>query len=448
MKPRDIKPPRLPGAPSAVLRWFSYLGNANTNNKMALTLRGILLLLVGTVFGLGLAMTGSVWPALTARPTVPAAPLDPAIESAALVAEVIDRVRREYVDRIDDREIVESAIRGIVADLDQHSSFLDADQYEDIRISTSGSYTGVGLDVNIEGGKVTVVTPLVGAPAERAGILPGDVIAAVDDIPVDADDVEATVARLRGAPGTAVEVDVLRAGQDQPLRFALTRSEVQVRTVQSEYLGNGLAYVRLSAFSESTVGDLEAAARKLRNAAGRNDLLGMVLDLRSNPGGLLDSAVAVADEFLDAGVIVSGTGRVRQAQFEQSAMAGGAFEDVPLVVLVNAASASAAEIVAGALQDHGRARLVGEKTYGKGSVQTVMPLGEGSAIKLTTSRYLTPSGRSINGTGIAPDIVVVSADVNQQYRGAGGRVALGDDVQLLAALRLISHDSIKLSQVH
>jgi carboxyl-terminal processing protease len=415
---------------------------------MALTLRGILLLSVGTVFGLGLATASSEWSALTARQAAaPAAPLDPTLESAALVAEVIDRVRREYVDRLDDREIVEAAIRGIVGDLDQHSTFLDADQYEDIRISTSGSYTGVGLDVNIEGGRVTVVTPLAGAPAERAGILPGDVVAAVNDVPVDASDVEAAVSKLRGAPGTAVTVDVVRAGHEGPLKFALTRSEVQVKTVQSEYLGNGLAYVRLTAFAESTAGDLEQAARELRSAAGRSDLLGMVLDLRSNPGGLLDSAVLVADEFLTEGVIVSGTGRVRQAQFEQVAAVGGVFEDVPLVVLVNGSSASAAEIVAGALQDHGRARIVGEQTYGKGSVQTVMPLGEGSAIKLTTSRYLTPSGRSINGTGIAPDVVIASDDVNRQYRGAGGRVELADDLQLLAAIRLISHDSIKLSQV-
>jgi carboxyl-terminal processing protease len=415
---------------------------------MALTLRGILLLSIGTVFGLGLATASSEWSALTARRSAAVAtPADPTIESAGLVAEVIDRVRREYVDRLDDREIVEAAIRGIVADLDQHSSFLDADQYEDIRISTSGSYTGVGLDVNIEGGQVTVVTPLAGAPAERAGILPGDIVAAVNDVPVDANDVEAAVSKLRGAPGTAVTVDVVRAGHDAPLKFALTRSEVQVKTVQSEYLGNGLAYVRLSAFAESTVGDLEKAARELRSAAGRGDLLGMVLDLRSNPGGLLDSAVSVADEFLAEGLIVSGTGRVRQAQFEQQAGAGGAFEQVPLVVLVNGSSASAAEIVAGALQDHGRARIVGEKTYGKGSVQTVMPLGEGSAIKLTTSRYLTPSGRSINGTGIKPDVVVATDDANRQYRGAGGRVDLADDLQLLAAIRLISHDSIKLSQV-
>ena len=237
----------------------------------------------------------------------------------------------------------------------------------------------------------------------------------------------------------------LRPGSAAPLHFALTRTEVQVKTVQSEYLGNGLAYVRLSSFAESTAADLEQAARELTAAAGRDELLGLVLDLRSNPGGLLDSAVQVADAFLADGIIVSGTGRMRQAQFEQSADAGDALEGVPTVVLVNSASASASEIVAGALQDHARARIVGEKTYGKGSVQTVMPLGEGSAIKLTTSRYLTPSGRSINGSGIEPDVVVRSDDPHRQYRGANGRVALRDDAQLLEAVRLISYDSITLT---
>jgi carboxyl-terminal processing protease len=414
---------------------------------MALTLRGIIVLLTGVVFGLGLALGGTVWTAFTARAKTSAAPLDPTIESAALVAEVIERVRREYVDSVDDRQIVESAIRGIVADLDQHSTFLDAEEYEEIRISTTGNYTGVGLDVNLEDGKVTVVNPIEGAPAERAGILPGDIVVAVNEISVDANDVEASVARMRGAPGTPVVLDVLRAGSTLPLRFALTRTEVHVKTVLSEYLGNGLAYVRLMSFAESTPTDLEQAARALTAAAGGEELLGLVLDLRSNPGGLLDAAVDVADAFLAEGVIVSGIGRIRQAQFEQTADAGDVLESVPTVVLVNKASASASEIVAGALQDHGRARLVGETTYGKGSVQTVMPLGEGTAIKLTTSRYLTPSGRSINGSGIEPDVVVRSGDAHRQYRGANGRVLLRDDPQLLEALRLISYDSIKVSSV-
>ena len=415
---------------------------------MALNLRGVAVLLTGTVFGFGLALSSTVWTTFTGRAkAAPAAPVDPTIESAALVAEVIDRVRREYVDKIDDKRIVEAAIRGIVADLDQHSTFLDSDEYEDIRISTTGNYTGVGLDVNLEGGKVTVVAPLDGAPADQAGILPGDIVSAVDDVPVNAEDVASSVARMRGAPGTAVTLDVMRAGSETPLRFALTRTEVHVKTVQSEYMGNGVGYVRLSSFAETTAADLDQAAHDLMAAAGRDELLGLVLDLRSNPGGLLDSAVDVADEFLDGGIIVTGTGRVRKAQFEQSADAGDTLEGVPTVVLVNSSSASASEIVAGALQDHGRARIVGEKTYGKGSVQTVMPLGEGSALKLTTSRYLTPSGRSINGTGIEPDVVVVSEDQNRQYRGKNGRVVLRDDAQLLEALRLISYDSITLTQV-
>jgi C-terminal processing protease CtpA/Prc len=213
----------------------------------------------------------------------------------------------------------------------------------------------------------------------------------------------------------------------------------------------GVGDVRIFGVSEYSmrvwIDPNKASARDLTAASGRDELLGLVLDLRSNPGGLLDSAVQVADAFLAGGVIVSGTGRMRKAQFEQSADAGDVLEGVPTVVLVNSQSASASEIVAGALQDHARARIVGEKTYGKGSVQTVMPLGEGSAIKLTTSRYLTPSGRSINGSGIEPDVVVRNDDPHRQYRGANGRVALRDDAQLLEAVRLISYDSITLTQV-
>ncbi len=409
---------------------------------MTLSLRGVLVLMTGVVLGLGLALSTTVWTTLTPHPRATTAPTDPAIESAALIAEVIDRVRREYVDRVDEQQIVESAIRGIVSDLDKHSSFLNAEQYEAIRITTSGNYTGIGLDVNLEGGKVTVVSPLDDAPAARAGIMPGDVVVSVDDMPVDEHDVSASVARMRGPPGTAVTLAVLRDGATQPLRFALTRSAVQVKSVNGEYLGNGIAYVRLSAFTDTTARDLDNTVRELMTTAGIDRLLGVVLDLRGNPGGVLDAAIRVADAFLPDGLIVSGTGRVQQARFEQFAHRGGVLEGVPTVVLVNHGSASASEIVAGALKDHHRARIVGETTYGKGSVQTVMPLGDGIAIKLTTSRYLTPSGRSINGTGIEPDVVVHNADENRQYRGADGPVALRDDAQLFEALRLISYDSI------
>jgi len=409
---------------------------------MALTLRSVLVLSVGVLLGLGLAFSTTVWTALDARPVEP--PPVHVDEPTLLVEEVIDRVRREYVDTIDDQTIVESAIRGIVAELDPHSTYLNAEQYQDIRSATSGSYAGIGLDVNLEGGKVTVVSPLEDAPAARAGILPGDVVIAVDDVPVDENNVDASVARMRGAAGTQVKLAVQRSGEAEPLQFALMRSQVHVRTVTSEYLGNGLAYLKLSAFTDSTPRDLDRAAHELVEAADGKPLLGVVLDLRGNPGGVLDAAVRVADEFLSDGLIVSGNGRARQAKFEQFAHPGDVLESVPAVVLVNGHSASAAEIVAGALQDHKRARIVGEQTYGKGSVQTVMPLGEGKAIKLTTSRYLTPSGRSINGTGITPDVVMHSED-DRLYRGAAGPVPMAEDSQLMEALKLVSYDSIALN---
>ena len=397
-----------------------------------LTLRSFLILSIGVVFGLGFAAGSVISTGHGKDRHVREAAQAPSAESVGLVAEVLDRVRREYVDRVDDRQLVEGAIRGIVKELDQHSSYLDPSQYEEIRISTSGNYTGVGLDVSVDDGKVTVVEPLAGAPAAEAGILPGDVVVSVDDMPVEQGNVAETVNRMRGAVGTPVTVDVVRGDSVKPLRFALTRASVQVKTVSSEYLGNGLAYFRLTAFAESTPRDLALAAhRAIEQSGGR--LLGVVLDLRNNPGGVLDAAVQVADEFLADGLIVRGTGRVKQARFEQ------------FVVLVNGASASASEIVAGALQDRRRGKIVGERTYGKGSVQTVMPLGEGGALKLTTSLYLTPSGRSINGHGIDPDVVVHNADPQRQYRGPGSRVAMADDQQLLEALRLVSYESISLS---
>jgi carboxyl-terminal processing protease len=409
-----------------------------------LTLRSLLILSIGIVLGLGLAVSAAVWTAVGKDRQARAAAQTASSESIELVAEVMDRVRREYVDRVDDHQLVEGAIRGIVKELDQHSSYLDRSQYEEIRISTSGNYTGVGLDVSVDDGKVTVVEPLAGAPAAEAGILPGDVVVSVDDVPVEQGNVAQTVNRMRGAVGTPVTVDVVRGDSGKPLRFALTRASVQVKTVNGQYLGNGLAYFRLTAFAESTPHDLAVAAHHTIEQSG-GKLLGVVLDLRNNPGGVLDAAIQDADEFLADGLIVRGTGRVKQARFEQFASAGDELEGVPVVLLVNGGSASASEIVAGALQDHQRAQIVGERTYGKGSVQTVMPLGEGSALKLTTSLYLTPSGRSINGLGIDPDVVVHNADPQRQYRGPGSPVAMADDQQLLEALRLISYESISLS---
>ena len=401
------------------------------------------MLVLGVSLGLGIAL-GVRWIEPPADDTAQARDLRPSDETVRLVGEIIARVRREYVDGVDEQRLVDGAIRGILTELDQHSTYLDAGAYQDIRIATTGNYTGVGLDVSLDGGKVTVMAPLEGAPAQQAGILPGDVVTAVDGEPVDPTNVAASVNRMRGAPGTKVSIEVERKGSEK-LTFSLTRAEVKVRTVVTELLDGQIACVRLSAFADSTPYDLAKAARSLiREADG--ELRGVVLDLRNNPGGVLDAAIGVADAFLGEGLIVSGMGRGPHAQFEQYARKGDPLESVPAVVLVNGGSASASEIVAGALQDHHRAIVVGEKTYGKGSVQTVMPVGTGAAIKLTTSRYLTPSGRVINGQGIHPDAIVLSPDPLRNYRcGGTGSVAMKDDVQLVKALDLLHYDSISFS---
>ena len=367
---------------------------------MSLKVRAILILLVGSVLGLA-ASVGSYL--LHEQDTRETAGASVSREQVRVLAEVIERIREEYVDALDDELLIDNAIQGMLEELDDHSRFLGEDDYEDIRISTTGQYTGVGLDISLEDGEVRVVAPLDDTPAQRAGILPGDVVVSVDDVPVDSENTEATVNRMRGQPGTLVTLDVMRDGAEDPLRFALTRSEIQVKTVRAEYLGEGYAYIRVNGFADTTGEELEEAAETILDP---HDLRGVVLDLRNNPGGVLDAAIDVADAFLERGLIVRGRGRVREARFEEHANPGDIFPGVQVAVLVNGGSASASEIVAGALKDHRRARLVGERTFGKGSVQTVMPLSDGRALKLTTSHYFTPSGRSINGTGIEPDFVV------------------------------------------
>lgn len=408
---------------------------------MSLKIRGILVLAVGLVIGLSMSLGAYLLAeqqshGLTASHSLPT-------DQVRLLAEVLDRVRQEYVDVVDDRVLVENAIQGMLTELDDHSRFLNEKDYEDIRINTTGNYTGVGLDISLEEGRVTVIAPLDDTPAQRAGILPGDVVVSVDNVPVDDDDTDAAVNAMRGQAGTLVTLDVLRAGSQDPLRFALTRSQVHVKTVRAQYLGDGFGYFRVTGFADSTGEELESAARELQS---EHDLRGAVLDLRNNPGGVLGAAVDVADAFLEQGLIVRGNGRVNESRFEEHASSGDVFRGIDMAVLVNGGSASASEIVAGALKDHGRARLVGEQTYGKGSVQTVMPLSDGRALKLTTSHYFTPSGRSINGTGIEPDFLVVAEDPGHQYRGPGSETAPGDDNQLQEALRVIGFSPVELSR--
>jgi carboxyl-terminal processing protease len=360
--------------------------------------RHVALLAAGLMIGLGLGLARGV---LADKPPAPGQ--DVPWQDARLLAEVLERVEREYVEPVGDHQLLQAAIRGMVSSLDPYSAYLDGDEYDDIKISSSGQYSGVGIEVSMEDGQVVVVAPLDGSPAAAAGIRSGDVIATIDGVPVNTTALADTIGRMRGKEGTSVKIGILREGSTEPLQITLKRSRVQLHSVSSELPQAGYGYVRIAQFSETTGEELTAALKALRTKNGA-PLKGLVLDLRNNPGGVLEAAVAVADAFLDSGVIVSAKGRTAESKFEMSATPGDDLNGAPLVVLVNGGSASAAEIVAGALKDHHRATLMGRTTFGKGSVQTVMPLGRDRAIKLTTSLYYTPSGVSINHRGITPDI--------------------------------------------
>jgi carboxyl-terminal processing protease len=365
---------------------------------MSLKTRAILVIVIGLVMGLGLSLGGG----LLSSPSSPD-PDELAWEQARLFAEVMERVKRDYVESIDDSILLESAIRGMVSDLDAHSQYLDADEYRDIRISTTGSYTGVGLEVGQIDGAVRVVTPIAGSPAARAGIRSGDQIVAVDGINIELERLHETIGRMRGRAGSKISITILR--DEEAIDYEMRRAIVRVASVHYELMSPAYGYVRLSQFSETTAREVSRAIDTLQDE--NNGMLdGVILDLRNNPGGVLDSAVDVSDLFLDSGVIVTADGRTADARFARSAHRGDVLDGAEMIILVNNGSASASEIVAGALQDHGRALIVGTETFGKGLVQTVMPLSKGRALKLTTSRYYTPSGDSIHETGITPDIYV------------------------------------------
>jgi len=372
--------------------------------------RTLIALVAGAVFGFSAAVTGGVLAERPSEATQAAAKPAAALpwEEARLFAEVYERIKREYVDDVDDHALMDKAIRGMVAALDPHSAFLDTEEFEEIRLSTMGSYPGVGIEVVAEDSAVKILRPIEGSPADQAGLLPGDQIVRIDDADIGAD-LAGAISRMRGSSGSLVKLTVLRPTSGQTLDFSLRRAKVEVHSVAQQSLEPGYGYLRITGFSETTADDVNHAIARLKrdNPAG---IRGLVLDLRNNPGGVLEAGVAVADAFLNEGVIVTADGRTPDARFRMDATPGDVIDGAPLVVLVNGGSASASEIVAGALKDHGRAELIGHKTYGKGSVQTVMPLSHGGAVKLTTSRYFTPSGASIHGKGIVPDIVAQGAE--------------------------------------
>jgi carboxyl-terminal processing protease len=318
--------------------------------------------------------------------------------------DVLSTVQASYVEEPNVDELVNGAIRGMLQTLDPHSSYLTPDMLKQVEVETKGSFGGLGIEIGVKEGVLTVIAPIEDTPAFRAGLQAGDKIVRIENEPTRDMNVMDAVKRLRGEPGTKVTIWIVREGLTEPRSFTITRDIIKIRSVKSKPLGDGLGYVKLTQFQQDTDSELEKALQALTKEKG--GLKGLVLDLRNNPGGLLDQAVKVTDRFIDSGLIVYTDGRIENQKFKYFAHKNGTYLGFPMVVLVNAGSASASEIVAGALQDHGRAILLGTQTFGKGSVQTIIPMEDGSAIRLTTARYFTPNGRSIQAKGIEPDLVI------------------------------------------
>ncbi|HEY6259806.1 MAG TPA: S41 family peptidase [Xanthobacteraceae bacterium] len=335
----------------------------------------------------------------------------PSVETSRqleLLGRLLDIVRSDYVDKPDDEKLLNSAINGILGALDPHSSYMDAKSYRDMRAATSGEFGGLGMQVNMEDGLLKVVSPIDDTPAAKAGILAGDVISQVDGALIKGLTLSQAVEKMRGAPGTEVRLEILRKDQAAPLNLTLTREIIKVSTVRQQAEGGDVGYVRLTQFNSRSANELEQAIKTLAAKTPPEQFKGYILDLRNNPGGLLDQAVRVAGAFLTSGEIVSIRGRDPDHIQRFNAAPGDLIDGKPLIVLINGGSASASEIVAGALQDQKRATIIGSRTFGKASVQTIIPLGQGNgALRLTTARYYTPSGHSLQAQGIAPDIEVL-----------------------------------------
>jgi len=324
-------------------------------------------------------------------------------EGLKTFSEVYGRIKQDYVEPVKDDKLLEDAIRGMLTGLDPHSAYLDKEQYDELKVGTTGQFGGLGIEVGMENGFVKVIAPIDDTPAQKAGIKTGDLIIRLDDKPVKGMSLNDAVKIMRGEPGSPIVLTIVREGAEQPIKVKLVRDIIKVKSVKSRLLEEGYGYVRLSSFQAKTGESMVEAIDELKKSG---KIKGLVLDLRNNPGGVLNAAVSVSDAFLDDGLIVYTDGRVEDAKMKFSASTGDMLEGAPIVVLINAGSASASEIVAGALQDHKRAIIMGEKTFGKGSVQTILPTSSGGAVKLTTARYYTPSGRSIQAEGISPDVAI------------------------------------------
>jgi carboxyl-terminal processing protease len=370
-------------------------------------MRKMSLIFIGAIAGAGLTLLVTHPSAVSVGSRAEAA-LSDTYKQLNLFGEVFERVRADYVEKPDDSKLVQSAINGMLAGLDPHSSYMDPNSFRDIQVQTRGEFGGLGIEVTVEDGLVKVVAPIDDTPAAKAGVMATDIITKLDNEQVRGLTLNQAIEKMRGPVGTKIKLTIVRKGQDKPIEVTIVRDVIRVKSVRSHSEGSDIGYIRITQFTEQTTEGLKKAINDLTSQLGADKIKGFVIDLRNNPGGLLDQAISVSDAFLDRGEIVSTRGRNAEETQRFNARPGDLTKGKPIIVLINGGSASASEIVAGALQDQKRATLVGTRSFGKGSVQTIMPLGAGDgALRLTTARYFTPSGRSIQAKGIEPDIKVL-----------------------------------------
>ena len=369
-------------------------------------MRKTTLLLLGAAAGVALTLV-STQPRIVFNGTSAKAAAADTYRQLSLFGDVFERVRADYVEKPDDAKLVELAINGMLTGLDPHSSYMDAKSFRDMQIQTRGEFGGLGIEVTMEDGLIKVVAPIDETPAAKAGVMANDIITHLDDEPVQGLSLNQAVEKMRGPVNTKIKLKIMRKGQDKPVEVSITRDVIRVRSVRSRLDTDDVGVIRLTQFNEQTTEGLKKAIADLSTQAG-DKLKGFVIDIRNNPGGLLDQAISVSDAFLEKGEIVSTRGRNAEETQRFNARVGDLTKAKPVIILINGGSASASEIVAGALQDHRRATIIGTRSFGKGSVQTIIPLGSGNgALRLTTARYFTPSGRSIQAKGIVPDIEVL-----------------------------------------
>jgi carboxyl-terminal processing protease len=380
----------------------------------------ILVLVFGIFVGVSVSLTSSVLAEKKAEESV-GLPLN----ELRNFSDIFARVKSDYVEDVDDKTLLENAIRGMLSGLDPHSTYLNPDEYKELKIGTTGKFGGLGIQVGMEDGFVKVISPIDDTPAFRAGIQAGDLIIRLNEKSVKGMTLNDAVKIMRGDPGTDITLTVVREGADKPLPFTVTRDIISVKSVKSRILEPDYGYIRISNFQSETARDLVAELSKLKKE-NKNELKGLVLDLRNNPGGVLSAAADVSDAFINNGKLVYTKGRIENSDFEFNAKPGDIMNGAPLVVLINGGSASASEIVAGALQDHNRAVVMGTKSFGKGSVQTIQELRSGGAVKITTARYFTPKGRSIQGEGITPDIILEKYEVTDSKDDGSLRIKESD----------------------